>query len=88
MAGPGGIAKVILETHAGHGIEHNGILSLIIVLVVLVIWAMFLLASQIYRLLGTTGVNILTNVFGLILVAIGTEIMIAGISAHIVLFGV
>ena len=54
----------------------------------LVIWVMFLLASQIYRLLGKAGINILTNVCGLVVVAIGTEIMFAGISPHIELFGV
>ena len=87
MAGPGGITNVIRETHVGHGIEHAGVISLIIVLVSAVIWVMFVLASQIYRFLGKTGITILTKIFGLVLVAIGVEIMIAGIRAHLQLLG-
>lgn len=86
MAGPGTITAVILESQHAHPIDDSGAVSAIIVGVSAVIWVLYLLAVPIGRALGPTGLNILTRLFGLVLTAIGIEIITRGVMKHVANF--
>jgi multiple antibiotic resistance protein len=80
MAGPGAISTVIIETHriailTGHMLIVMGI----VVLVSLILWVMLRLAVPIGQRMGTIGMSIMNRLLGLILVAIGIEIMANGL---------
>jgi len=54
-------------------------ISLIIVLLAAVVWAVLRLSPWIERRIGSTGINVFTRIMGLILTAIAIEFIAAGI---------
>jgi multiple antibiotic resistance protein len=83
LAGAASITAVILETHEEHGIGDDMIVTLIIILNALAVWVVLACAPAIGRLLGRNGLLVLQRVFGLIIVAIGVEIMMTGLNSHL-----
>ncbi|MFO7542045.1 MAG: YchE family NAAT transporter [Thiobacillus sp.] len=79
LAGPGAISTVILTAHKAHGIAHYMIIALIIAMLSLVVWAVLRLSPWIESRIGSTGINIVTRIMGLILMAIAIEFIAAGI---------
>jgi multiple antibiotic resistance protein len=79
LAGPGAISTVILAAHKSTGVAHYMIISLGIVLLSLVVWAVLRLSPWIAGHIGATGINIFTRIMGLILTAIAVEFIAAGI---------
>ena len=80
MAGPGAISTVIIESH--RMAIHTGHLFIVIGIIVLVsfiLWIMLRMAVPIGRYMGRMGMNIMNRMLGLILVAIGIEIMANGL---------
>tara|TARA_R110002126_G_scaffold291806_1_gene459551 strand:+ start:12617 stop:13258 length:642 start_codon:yes stop_codon:yes gene_type:complete len=79
IAGPGSISAIILlsSTFAGPvaRIELVGLL----LLVVLLLFASFLIANRLDRLLGQTGQNILTRLLGVLLAALSVQFVADGI---------
>lgn len=80
MAGPGAISTVIIESHriSIHS-GHIFIVMGIILLVSLILWLMLRMAVPIGRYMGAIGMSIMNRMLGLILVAIGIEIMANGL---------
>ena len=71
VAGPGALTTIMIQ-----GTKHQGLLdrvemSLVGVGVSVLILAAFLASSRISRLLGTSGINIVTRIMGIVLAAIG-----------------
>jgi multiple antibiotic resistance protein len=80
MAGPGAISTVIIESHRGAFFSgHAFIVIGIILLVSLILWVMLRMAVPIGHRLGAMGMSIMNRLLGLILVAIGIEIMANGL---------
>lgn len=80
MAGPGAISTVIIEVNRGEAYPgHMFFVTGIILLVTLILWVMLRLAVPIGRHLGGIGMSIMNRLLGLILVAIGIEIMANGL---------
>lgn len=79
VAGPGTITTVVVATHSHEGITNNLEISFVCVAAVLVVGACFLAAGPISRVLGITGMNILTRFMGLILTAIAIGMLAEGI---------
>ncbi|MBI3188203.1 MAG: MarC family protein [Gammaproteobacteria bacterium] len=80
MAGPGAISTVIIESHRGAIFGgHAFIVIGIILLVSLILWVMLRMAVPIGHRLGPMGMSIMNRLLGLILVAIGIEIMANGL---------
>ena len=79
LAGPGSISTVIIEMHRSTTEYHGMLTVLSITLVCLFLWLVLRMAATIGKLLGQTGLNIITRLFGLILVAIAVEIMANGL---------
>ncbi len=79
IAGPGTITTVIVATHTHVGVENNLQISIVCVAAVLVVGACFLISERIARVLGVSGMNILTRFMGLILTAIAIGMLTEGL---------
>ena len=79
LAGPGAISTVILAAHRASGVMHYLIIAVCIVLLSVVVWGVLRLSPWIESHLGATGINILTRIMGLILMAIAIEFIASGI---------
>lgn len=78
LSGPGAIALVIVETQRVPEVLHQGLMSLLILIVAATVWLTLNLSDPIGRRLGKTGINIATRLMGLILAAIAVEFIAAG----------
>jgi multiple antibiotic resistance protein len=79
LAGPGAISTMIIATHQAEGVIHRLMLLIPAVIVAIAVWWTFAAATRISTRLGTTGMNIITRVMGLIIAAIGVEYIYRGI---------
>jgi multiple antibiotic resistance protein len=79
LAGPGSISTVIIEMHRSNTEYHSLLVVLCITIVSTSLWLVLRMAANIGRVLGQTGLNIITRLFGLILTAIAVEIIANGL---------
>ena len=80
IAGPGAITTAVVEaTEAGNGILETGLLLLVLAAVMLLTFGAFLVAGWIERLLGPTGLNVLSRILGILLTAVSAEMILAGL---------
>lgn len=82
IAGPGALTTVLLMS-AKHGDQPQGmVIVLTVVLIVLLLTlAALLQAGRIMRLMGETGANVITRVFGVILTALAVQYVLDGVQA-------
>ena len=81
LAGPGAISSVIVEGHRIASIWHQvGVIACIVVVAAALYWSLRL-AVPIGEKLGRFGLNIINRLFGLLLAAIGVEMMAGGLRA-------
>jgi multiple antibiotic resistance protein len=81
IAGPGAISSVIVSVNEHSGILNQLIISASCILVALVMGALLYFASNLERLFGSSGINIITRIGGLILAAIAIQILASGLGA-------
>lgn len=86
LAGPGAITKVIIDTHPGTGVENDMHSILVIIAVGLACGAVLAASSLLMRVLGNGFFLVMGRIAGLIIVAVGVEMIAKGISAHVHLF--
>jgi multiple antibiotic resistance protein len=80
LAGPGAISAVIIYAHeAQAGPLGAWVLLAPVAAVSLVVWGSLTASGNIARAMGSTGLNIMTRVMGLILAALSVEIMARGL---------
>ncbi|MDQ6950716.1 MAG: MarC family protein [Mariprofundales bacterium] len=79
MAGPGAISLVIVDAHQAVHWSGRWILSIGILVVAVTVWLALRLAEPIGERLGITGLNIATRVMGLLLAAIGVQMIALGL---------
>lgn len=80
LAGPGAISSVIISSKDLGGGWFSGVLMLIPILTAaLVVWVTFTAGVRISKRIGTTGINIITRLMGLVLAAIAIELIAKGI---------
>lgn len=79
IAGPGAIATVILLAGQQPGLL--GALSVVGVaaIVLLLVFGFFLLSGLLERLLGRTGINVVTRVLGMLLAALSVQFVLDGL---------
>ena len=82
LGGAGAIAKVIVESHESTGIEHQGIISAIIVVLGIIVAIAYCAAAPIGRVLGTAGLMVINRLAGMVVLAIAVEMIIEGITTH------
>jgi len=79
MAGPGAISSTIVYASQFNSPGQLLALSLVVVAFSLFSWLVFRAAPLLFRLMGKTGINVVTRIMGLIMMSLGIEIMVAGI---------
>ena len=79
MAGPGAISSTIVYSSQFNRPGQLFGLSLVVVIFSLFSWLVFRAAPLLFRLMGKTGINVVTRIMGLIMMSLGIEIMVAGI---------
>lgn len=79
LAGPGAISTVILYSHQYRDVIDYIISAGIIFGVAVIVWVCLRLSPHVRNLLGQTGINIITRIMGLIMAAIGVEIIASGL---------
>ncbi len=82
IAGPGAIASMILltgERPGGEGMAMVlGITALVLVLMVLILMA----SSYLDRLIGKTGIDVITRILGMLLAALSVQFVLDGLAAY------
>lgn len=81
LAGPGAISSTIVYSSRYPGSVNTLGLILTITLFALGIWVLFRMAPTIVKLLGQTGINVITRIMGLILGSLGIEFIANGMRA-------
>ena len=81
IAGPGALTSVVVLMRQAETMHYTAQVGVIMVLVgvLLITYISLLLGDRILKVLGVTGTNVLTRVFGIILAALATQNVINGI---------
>ena len=78
IAGPGAIASVILLSSRAEDLAQRVAVYVVVALVVGLTYLFFRLSDRLAKLLGRTGINVVTRLFGLLLAAIAVQFVIDG----------
>ncbi|MGA2151986.1 MAG: YchE family NAAT transporter [Geobacteraceae bacterium] len=79
LAGPGAISTIIIYSNQAESWSHSAILIAIISIVALTVWVVLSMAVPAVKMLGKTGINIVTRLMGLLLAAIAVEFIANGL---------
>jgi multiple antibiotic resistance protein len=80
IANPGSIMAVVLLTdNHRQSIAQQALTGAVLIVVLAITLCVLLLAHPIYRVLGSTGSNLLVRVMGLLLAALAAEQVVAGV---------
>lgn len=79
IAGPGSIATMILLTGQKPGIEGLALVTAVMIAVVAVAFLLFLASGLLARVLGKTGINVVTRLLGMLLAALATQFVLDGL---------
>ena len=79
-AGPGAISLMIIAATYPNPIEGKIAIMLAVMLVCIVLWGFLAMADRVQALLGTTGMNVVTRIMGLIMLAVAMEFLTGGLS--------
>lgn len=80
LAGPGAITTVIALNGQADNVMESAAVYVAIVLTLIVCWATLAAAPLITRRMGTTGMNVMTRLMGLLVTVVGTQFIINGVS--------
>lgn len=81
IAGPGAMGAVILLMADAEGdLLRQGLVLLMLLAVMLITWLALLLAAQLQRYLGVTGLHVISRIFGVLLAALAVQFMFDGIA--------
>ncbi len=81
IAGPGSIATMILLTGQHSGLSALFLILLVMVAVLIVTLLFFLSAGLLERLVGKTGINVITRLLGMLLAALSVQFVLDGLKA-------
>lgn len=81
IAGPGAIATMILLAGQNPGIEGLAVVIGMMLIVVAMVFVTYLTSGAVARLLGKTGLNVLTRLLGMLLAALSVQFILDGLKA-------
>jgi len=79
IAGPGSIASIILLSGERPGLEGLAMVIGVMLAVLVVVLVMFLVSGLLERLLGKTGINVVTRLLGMLLAALAVQFILDGL---------
>lgn len=82
FGGAGAITKMLLEGHQTMDVSHEVSVITILVVVLVASWLILVGAGFLVRFLGKSGILVFERIFGLLLIAIGVEILVTGVLGH------
>jgi len=86
IAGPGAIAAtIVLMADARHGTLGHVIVIGAMLLVLAITWILMLIANRVQRVLGITGIHVISRILGLLLAALAVQFVFDGIAASPIL---
>ena len=83
LAGPGALSVVVLNASRNQSFWDTALSLLVILLVMFASLIAFLLAPQLKKLLGQTGLSIIMRLGGIILIAIAVQFILDGIQGYL-----
>jgi multiple antibiotic resistance protein len=87
LSGPGAMSTVIVNHNLNPSLNYDVLAVCVIATVALAVLLCLLMAEKIEDLLGTTGMNVITRVFGLIILSIAVEFITKGLAAVFPILG-
>lgn len=81
IAGPGSITTIILLVGQSDGTTGYAAVMGVLFAILAMVFVMFLAASAIERLLGKTGINVVTRLLGMLLAALSVQFVLDGLSS-------
>lgn len=81
VAGPGAITTIIVNTHQYQSIEDKVMISGVCIMVAVLLWLCFFFSAPVARLLGVSGINIVTRIMGIVLASIAFGMITSGLKA-------
>ncbi len=81
IAGPGAIATMILLAGQHPGVQGLAVVIGVMLFVVAMVFLMYLTSGAVARLLGKTGLNVLTRLLGMLLAALSVQFILDGLKA-------
>lgn len=82
IAGPGAMgAAVLLVADVEGDYLREGVVLGALLVVLLLTWLLLLIGAQVHRLLGVTGMHVISRVFGVLLSALAVQFLFDGIQA-------
>ncbi len=81
IAGPGSIATIILLAGQNPGVQGIVAACAVMLAVMAVVFVFFLAGGLIARILGKTGLNVLTRLLGMLLAALSVQFILDGLKA-------
>ena len=89
IAGPGAMATMVLIT-SDPSIDWTGMLAIHLVMgaVIAVVFILFLFAGILERVLGPTGINLVTRLFGMLLAALSIQFILDGLQEYASFLGI
>lgn len=79
LSGPGAISTTIVYADLDHSLSHYLMIGLVILSIAIIVLITLLLAPRISKLMGNTGMNVVTRIMGLILASIAVELISTGL---------
>ncbi|GAA6192232.1 MarC family protein [Phaeobacter gallaeciensis] len=79
IAGPGSIATIILLAGQAPGLQGTAVVIGVMVSVVAVVLVLYLSSGVLARLLGKTGLNVMTRLLGMLLAALSVQFILSGL---------
>ena len=82
IAGPGAMgAAILLMGNTGGDVQLGAVVVAAAVAVILITLILLLVATQVQRLLGVTGLQVISRIFGVLLTALAVQFMFDGLKA-------
>jgi len=79
IAGPGAIATIILLTGQADDARGFGAVLGVMMIVIGMVFAMFMAAGLLEKMLGKTGINVVTRLLGMLLAALSVQFILDGL---------
>lgn len=79
LAGPGAISTVMVLAGQAKSLAHGAVVYGAILLTALLSYVTLALGERLVKLLGSTGIRVMTRIMGLLLAAVATQFVVTGI---------